>query len=340
VELPQQAQPAEVEHREATLPGSDQESASFVTRVRATMPDMPGSVLMLLSAAAFGAMGVFGKLAYDEGATPGTLLPARFVIAAAVSWALLAAGRAGLAELRRMGRRDVWLALGLGGLGYAGQAGGFFLALERMDAGLLSLLVYTYPAIVAVAAVGLGRERLDARRVLALCCALGGLVLVVAGAGTGQLDPLGTALGIATALIYSAYILTSEGIAGRVAPRLLSALVCTGAAVTLTAGAAVTGELHPGAVHAEGWLWLSGIGVISTVAAVALFFAGMRRVGPTRAGILSTAEPLTTVLLAMAVFGEALTPVQALGGLFVVAAVLVLQVRLARRPVPATAAAT
>lgn len=284
-----------------------------------------GTVLILLSAAAFGAMAVFGTLAYADGATVGTLLSTRFVLAAAVSWAVLLATRAGAADLRSLSRRDAAHALALGAIGYAAQAGAYFAALERIDASLLSLLVYTYPAIVAVAAVALGRERIDRRRLLALAFASTGLVLVVAGAGTGELDPLGTALGIGAAVVYSGYILAGEQISARVAPRLLVALVCTGAGATLTAASAALGQLRPGEVGAAGWGWLACLAVVSTVLAVALFFAGLRRVGPTAAAILSTLEPVVTVVLALIVFGEILGAVQILGGALVLGAVLVLK---------------
>ena len=57
-----------------------------------------------------------------------------------------------------MTRRDALLALGLGAIGYGLQAGGYFAALERLDASLLALLIYNYPVTVTVAAVALGRE--------------------------------------------------------------------------------------------------------------------------------------------------------------------------------------
>jgi drug/metabolite transporter (DMT)-like permease len=75
-------------------------------------------------------------------------------------------------------------------------------------------------------------------------------------------------------------------------------------------------------VTAEGYAWLGALAVVSTVGAVALFFAGLRRVGPTAASILSTLEPMVTVALAFAVFGESLGPAQLLGGALVLAAVL------------------
>jgi drug/metabolite transporter (DMT)-like permease len=277
-----------------------------------------GTLLCLGSAAAFGAMAVLGKLAYDDGATVGTLLAVRFVLAAALFWALvLAAGAA--SEVRALGRRDVAIALALGACGYAAQAGGYFAALDRIDASLVALLVYTFPAIVAVAAFLLGRERFDRRRLAALGLASGGLVLVLVSAGAGALDPLGAGLALGAAVVYSGYILVSDGVAGRASPRVLAALVCTGAAVTLTIGATLLGELRP-----AGWGWLACLAVVSTVAAVSLFFAGLRRVGPTRASILSTAEPVVTVLLAFVVFGEVLGMVQIFGGALVLGAVVVL----------------
>jgi drug/metabolite transporter (DMT)-like permease len=288
-----------------------------------------GTLMCLASGAAFGAMAIFGKLAYGQGATVGTLLAVRFVLAALLFWVLVIAG-GGLRELRRLGRRELGIALGLGACGYALQSGCYFAALERIDASLLSLLLYTFPAIVAAAAVLLGRERMSARRLAALALASGGLVLVLAGAGAGALDPLGVALGIGAALVYSTYILVSETVVGRMPPMLLSALVSTGAALSLTTGSATLGQLHPGAVSLAGWGWLASIAVVSTVAAIGLFFAGLRRAGPTSASILSTVEPVVTTLLAFIVFGETLSAVQVLGGMLVLAAVLVLVLRPAR----------
>jgi drug/metabolite transporter (DMT)-like permease len=79
---------------------------------------------------------------------------------------------------------------------------------------------------------------------------------------------------------------------------------------------------------------------VSTVGAISLFFAGLRRAGPTKASILATVEPLVTVLLAFLVFGERLGAVQIAGGTLVLGAVLVLQARRLRlrRAAPAVAA--
>jgi len=84
-------------------------------------------------------------------------------------------------------------------------------------------------------------------------------------------------------------------------------------------------------VTAPGLGWLAAIAVVSTFAAIGLFFAGLRHVGSTTASIVSTAEPLTTVLLASVVLGESLDTVQLLGGALVLAGVVVLSVA---RPAP------
>ncbi|MGH2714958.1 MAG: DMT family transporter [Thermoleophilaceae bacterium] len=285
-----------------------------------------GALLCLASAAAFGAMGIFGKLAYDEGATVGTLLAIRFALAAALLW-LFVVCSGGARILRALSRRDVGIALALGAVGYGAQAGGYFAALERLDASLLSMLVYTFPVMVTVTAVALGRESASRRTAVALALASTGLVLVLVGAAAGALDALGTVLGLGAAVVYSAYILISEGVAARVAPLALSTLVCTGAATTLTLAGLAGGDLNPGSVTAAGFAWLSGLAVVSTVGAVALFFAGLRRVGPSAAAILSTLEPVVTVGLAFVVFGESLGPAQLAGGALVLMAVLAVRIQ-------------
>src|SRR3712207_243200 len=136
-----------------------------------------GPALCLLSAACFGAMAVFGKFAYEAGVSTTTLLLVRFGLAAVLLTALVV-----LRSERPMpgaGRGHVLLtALGLGAAGYAVQAGLYFSALRLMDASLLSLILYTYPVLVTLTAVLLGRDRLTAGRSIALVAASCGTLLV------------------------------------------------------------------------------------------------------------------------------------------------------------------
>ncbi|GAA1528241.1 DMT family transporter [Kribbella lupini] len=279
-----------------------------------------GAFLCLLSAACFGAMAIFGKLAYDAGVDVGDLLLVRFAVAAVLL--LVVAGTTG--ALRGVPRRALVAGLAMGGIGYATQSGLFFGALERIDASLLALILYAYPALVTIGAIVLRRERASARRVAALVIASAGTALVLGGAASGSLDPLGAAMGFGAAVAYTLYILAGDRVGAGMSPIALSSLVCTGAACTFAAFSVVQGgprlDFAP-----SGWLWLAAIAVVSTVAAILTFFVGLARVGPSAASILSTLEPVVTVLLAAMIFHESLSPTQLAGGAVVLSAVLVIQ---------------
>lgn len=293
-----------------------------------------GVVLCLLSAACFGAMAIFGTLAYDDGVGVMTLLLVRFAMAALLFWGI-AALRGAHRSLRTTAPRTRRIAVALGAVGYAAQAGLYFAALTRIDPALLSLLLYTYPAMVTGAALLLGREAATPQRIAALGAATAGVALVLAGSGAGSFDAIGVAMGISAALVYTTYILVADTVVDDLDPLPLSALIATGATVTFAVTGAASGTVDL-AFAAGGWFWLACIAAVSTVAAVLAFFAGLRRVGPSAASILSTFEPVVTITLAFACFGDRLAPVQLAGGALVLAAVVILQVGTAPRaePVP------
>ncbi|HET7665305.1 MAG TPA: DMT family transporter [Mycobacterium sp.] len=279
-----------------------------------------GALLCLLSAGGFGAMAIFGKLAYDAGVGVEELLLLRFALAAV----LLLSFAAATGALRAVPRRSVLAGLAMGGIGYATQSGLYFSALERMDASLLALILYVYPALVLIGAVALGRERASVRRIIALLIALTGTALVLAGAASGSLDALATAMAFGAALAYTVYILVGDRVGAGVPPVALSAFVCLGATCTY----ALASVIHGGpqlTFGADGWAWVTAIALVSTVAAILCFFAGLARVGPSAASILSTLEPVVTVGLAATAFAESLSPVQVVGGALVLGAVLVMQ---------------
>jgi drug/metabolite transporter (DMT)-like permease len=297
-----------------------------------------GPALCLISATCFGAMAIFGKLAYDAGVTPGALLLVRFSLAAALLGIVLFL-RPGLRRAepgphqgepaRRTAAahgRVLATAVALGAIGYAAQASLFFSALRLMDASLLSLILYTYPVLVTVTAVLLGRDRLTPGRATALVAASGGTLLVLLGAGGVTYQPLGVVLALGAAMTYTVYILVADTVVHRLPPVVLSTLVMTGAAGTLGARALLTGGVDLG-FGLSGWFWLACIAVVSTVVAMLAFFAGLKRTGPSTAAILSTFEPVVTAALAALILGESLTPVQLAGGCLVLASVAVLQVR-------------
>jgi drug/metabolite transporter (DMT)-like permease len=283
-----------------------------------THTPLAGVLLCAASAAAFGAMAVFGKLAYDAGVTVITVLTVRFCLGAAVLAPLRAR------RIARLTRRRLLGGLALGAFGYAAQSALYFTALTRVDAGLVALLLYTFPALVTIGAVLLGRDRLDAARAGSLALAFLGLVLVLTAGGPGGGDALGIACALGAACVYTVYILAAQPVLEDMEPLTLAGLVCTGGAATYIVVGLASGRLDLG-FDAIGWLWLAAIVGVSTVGAIVLFFAGLALVGPSRASIISTVEPLVTVGLAFVVFGESLAAVQLVGGALVLASVVLLR---------------
>lgn len=290
-----------------------------------------GPALCLASAAFFGAMAVFGKLAYEAGVSPTALLLIRFSLAAVLLVLILVVRpnlRRGRTPVNRA--RAYGIAFGLGAIGYALQAGLYFAALERMDASLLSLILYTYPVLVTLAAVALGRDRLTPARAVALIAASCGTLLVLLGAGAISFHPFAAMLAFGSAATYTVYILVSDTVVHQLPPVVLSAFVMTGAAVALGIRALFTGGIDLG-FEPAGWLWLACIAVVSTVIAMLAFFAGLRRTGPSTASILSTFEPVVTTVLAAITLGEMLSSMQIAGGVLVLSSAAVLQIGVARK---------
>jgi drug/metabolite transporter (DMT)-like permease len=267
-------------------------------------------------------MAIFGKLAYDAGVGTLTLLLIRFAGGSAI-FVLLA-------RPRGLERRVLATGLALGAVGYATQAGLFFGALQTLDASLLALLLYTYPAWVTIAAFAVGRERVTRRRLIALALSSTGLVVVLATGVRGSFDTRGALMGLGAAVAYTVYILVADRAGPAIAPLELSALVCIGATCTFAIAGVASGRLDFG-FDSEGWLWLGLIAVVSTALPISTFFAGMARVGPSTASILSTFEPVVTVALAYLAFSERLSAAQ-LGGAALVLAAAVLLAAPARAP--------
>ncbi len=289
-----------------------------------------GALLVGVSAAAFGSMALFGRWAQESGATTPGLIAVRFLLAAVILVIFIRAR-----GLRLPSFKASLPIAAMGGIGYVGQAYCYFLAIEHADASLVALLLYLYPAFVAVLAVVFLRERIGPLIVAALVLALTGTALVVGG-GSGR--PIGIALGIGAAVIYSIYITVGSVVTRGLDAIAVSTIVCIAAA--MTSGLIVVVMLGSGhdvslAASTRGWVSLLAIAVVCTVLAILAFFAGLRLLGPTSTSVLSTLEPVVTVGLATWLLGESLSGVQAVGAVLVLAAVIWLA--LSHRPAPTEA---
>ena len=274
-----------------------------------------GVVYVAASALCFGAMPVFARQAYADGVDPRTLLLLRFSIAAAMAWVIFALRRSSLPR-----GRGLLMLIGMGAIGYAGQSFSYFTALTLASAGLVALLLYLFPALVALLSWLVLRHPLSRLQVVALVLALAGSLLTIGRAGDGA--PLGIALGLAAALIYSVYILVGARLPAEVTPTASTAVVTSAAAAVYALVALARGVSLP--ATSSGWLAILAVAVIGTVMAIAFFLAGLERLGAVKSSVYSTLEPAFTLALAAALLGEPVTLLRVAGGALILGAVLLL----------------
>src|SRR5205823_1337337 len=277
-----------------------------------------GVALVIASACFFGSLGVFGKLAYRLGLSTPQLLSYRFGLAALLLWLAAGVTRQGLPPRRSL----LGLAI-MGGAGYVGQSGSYFNALHFIPASTNALLLYTFPVVVTLLAAVLFHEQLGWMKLGAVGVAFLGTVLVVE-AQLGAAAPIGVVLGLGSAAFYSGYILYGSRLLPGLPPVSATAMIMTSAAAVWTAYASISGRLAVDWTPPRLFL-IASFAVVGTTIPVLTFILGLRLVGPSRAAILSTFEPVSTVLLAVIILGESANPIQYVGGALILASVVLLE---------------
>jgi drug/metabolite transporter (DMT)-like permease len=301
-----------------------------------------GIGLVLVSAAGFGSGSILASPIYATGVDWLTLVVWRFVIGASLGWLWVLASSGRRLAARRLSRRQLAVALGLGAL-YTGNAGTYYAGLETVPAALAGVLVYTYPVIVAVLSLRFAARLPGRRPWFALGLALVGVVLALGGIPVGDVPPIsGLLLVMLSPVIYSVWIILSARLSGERQDRVGSdtpdvaeaagdAAVTTAVMMTATATvfavmAVVTGRPpDPRSVPAEAWSGLFAIGFVASFLAIQTFYAGARRIGAAQAALVSTIEPVYIVLLAWLVLGQTLAPIQLAGAGLILVGVVIAQ---------------
>lgn len=275
--------------------------------------------MVLGSATGFGTLAIFAKLAYASGLGTEQTLAFRFLLAA-IGMLVLAAviGQNPL----RLNRNQLVTLLALGGLVYTGQSLTYFVALRSLPASLVVLIAYIYPSLVVVAGWLFLRRSVSKWHWIALAASFAGVAMLVGG--TRFEFSWAVVLAIASPTIYTGYILIGERVMTSVPAVAASAVIMSGAALAFCLLAALNHELALPR-NANGWAVGIGIALFPTMLAISLFMAGLPRVGAARAALLSTVEPVITVLLAVVLLGDRLSAAQVGGGVLVLLAVIVVQ---------------
>jgi drug/metabolite transporter (DMT)-like permease len=292
-----------------------------------------GSLIVLVTAALFGSLGVTSRFAYDVGMQPFAFVTWRAGVGALGIVLVVAATRrqgrgwGALASASPAARRALLLTVFLA----AGVNLSMFLSFERTTVALALLGFYTYPAMVAAASSLLGRERLDLQRLIALALALVGMAAVVLGGlGSGsavRLDALGIALGLGAAAFQTMFVLTSRGYSGVPADVAMGAILGGSALVAAIVGVTTGGidSLTMPFGDPSLLVLLIGVGLFAAALPSTMFLVGIRRIGAVRTGILMLFEPVVGVALAALLLAEGLAPLQVLGGATILLAAVLVQ---------------
>lgn len=274
--------------------------------------------MVMLSAVCFSAKAIFAKLAYRYGADASTVLTLRMAFslpffAAAGVWTAMRA------EAKPLTMRERGRLLLLGSAGYYLASLLDFQGLQLISAGLERLILFLYPTLVILFNVASRSERLSARIGAALVLCYGGVLLVVWNdrAVGGPNVALGSALVFGSALAYAGYLVFSQPLLLRHGSTRITSwtLVATAFCALLQFSVESRWSRLDQPLHVIALCLATAL--IATVLPAFLLSAGMKRLGTSRASLIATVGPVSTLLLAYWFLDEPLTLIQVAGSALV-----------------------
>jgi drug/metabolite transporter (DMT)-like permease len=204
------------------------------------------------------------------------------------------------------------------------------MALQGLSASLAVLLLYTYPVMVAAFAWVFWGDRVPWGRRPAIPLTLIGMALLVSGEFSADRFS-SILLGLGSAVFYSGYILASSRLLKHTAPLVSVTYILSFAGLAL--GALHFRDLgHLAGMAARSWPLIVAMVGVSTVGAMTLFLAGLQKLHPWEASLLSTLEPVTGVALAALFLGERLSGLQWLGAAGVLSGLVLVSLPLPAAP--------
>lgn len=262
-----------------------------------------GIVCAILSAAAFGTNPLFALPLYARGMSTANVLLFRPAFASALlGLFMLATGKS-----FRIDRRQLIQAMVLGQM-LALTCLFLFLGFRVMDAGIVATILFLYPLMVALVMRFGFREHMPRRIWICLFMAFGGVVLLCRGGDGGSLSTLGVVYGLLSALAYALYIVwVKVSDLKKLASETLTfyALVFS---IPLFLAMLRGGIDIKFPTDLVGWLCVSGLALFPSLMAFLLVAVAVRRIGATVSSMFGVCEPLTSIIIGVLVFGEALTP--------------------------------
>lgn len=269
----------------------------------------------MVSSVIFGFIPVLSKEGQLSGVSPLTMTFLRMVLSLPVMLAALAARRVPL-RLERKELKSVML------LGFFGMAGAMLMlnsSYGLIDVGIATAVHFVYPVLIVLWCVLRG-EKKSAAEWAALALVMIGIALFVErGGGKNQ------TAGIITALLsggfYAFYVIYSARAVKEMNYFKLAFYVCLFAGIALFVFGMIFGGLGF-SFGSRGWVTAILVSALSSLCAIPLFQAGVHTAGASRAGVLSTVEPITGFLCGSALLGESVTVYKLIGSALIVTGVI------------------
>lgn len=289
-----------------------------------------GLPIALVSAAAFGLSGSLASSLLVTGWSPAA------VVAARVGGACLALLVPCLLLIRRIGlptRRAGGRMIAYGIIAVAGAQLCYFSAVQHLSVGVALLLEYLAPVLLIGWHWWRRGQRPSAAKLIGAALAVAGLVLVLDLTSGARISPVGVAWGLGAALCLCAYFVMSEHSAAAPPPLLLTTVgTGVGALVLLLAGlvgivplVATTAPVTVAARSLPWWVPLLTLALVSAALAYVTGIEAVRRLGSSIASFVALSEVILAVIFAALLLGQVPSPIQALGGVLILAGIAVVQ---------------
>lgn len=256
---------------------------------------------------------------YEDGINANSVLFYRFALAVVMLGMLMAARRKSL----KVSRRELSLLCALGVV-FSTSSITLYFSFCFMDAGIASTLLFVYPVMVAVIMALLFKERLPAVSVFAIMLALSGIAMLYHGDGGATLSTRGVMLVMFSSLSYAVYIVVVNKSPLRMSSMKLTFYVLFFGMLTVLTNSFITGLHIQMLTTPRMWSCAFVLALLPTVFSLVLMTISVHETGSTPTAVMGALEPLTAVVIGVAVFGEQLTPRLAAGIVLILTAVIMI----------------
>ena len=282
-----------------------------------------GYFLIIFSSLALSFKSILVKFAFQLGVDSMTLMLMRLFVALPLFVIALAIMEGKVSFKLTLREALIFGLMGISGMGCAMLFS--FLSLENMEAALSNLLVFTYPAMTIVLLAIFSREKISKSKLFSLLLTFAGLAFIVRidEAGKMAVNSSGVIFALLSALSYALYNVVGEKAMKGMSPIRVSSY----SAVFLVGffGIVFGNRVYPESL--ELWGIASILGIFTGFIPFLCYMYGVKKIGASKAVIISSMGPVFTTLWAFIFLGEILDTIQVLGMFLIIIGVLTIKIK-------------